>query len=235
MLTGLRGMAGLIVLISHSANQGLLPALFGNGFGQVGVMIFFVLSGFLMAHLYLYKDFNNRNIKAFAFARMGRVLPLFITLIILSYLITTKIYPEFHYRIDSFAVLAKALLFIRAPYEYWTIPIEVQFYVFFIAMWYVFSKCSNYKIIVLLWIGSLLPSVIYWVYLGKILPIFTTYSSAFIIGVSFSLAYRSFFASVVLQKFSNYFGLIFLIFVNLPSLRFEYDLVISKDFSCELG
>jgi len=50
-LTGLRGLAALIVFVSHSANVGLLPHFFGTGFGQVGVMIFFLLSGFLMSHL----------------------------------------------------------------------------------------------------------------------------------------------------------------------------------------
>jgi len=46
-------MATFIVFISHCANQGMLPAMFGNGFGQVGVMLFFILGGILMDHLYL--------------------------------------------------------------------------------------------------------------------------------------------------------------------------------------
>ena len=57
-LTGLRGVAALIVFVSHGANEGVLPAMLGNGFGQIGVMIFFVLSGFLMGQLYLRRSLD---------------------------------------------------------------------------------------------------------------------------------------------------------------------------------
>lgn len=48
-LDGLRGLAAYIVLVSHASNMtGLWGTLLGNGAGQFGVMLFFVLSGFLM-------------------------------------------------------------------------------------------------------------------------------------------------------------------------------------------
>ena len=68
-LTGLRGMAAFIVFISHCANQGMLPAIFSNGFGQIGVMLFFILSGFLMGHLYLDKEANSDSVKLYLLAR----------------------------------------------------------------------------------------------------------------------------------------------------------------------
>ena len=52
-LTGLRGIAALLVFISHCGAQSILPSFLGKGFGQIGVMLFFVLSGFLMTHLYI--------------------------------------------------------------------------------------------------------------------------------------------------------------------------------------
>jgi peptidoglycan/LPS O-acetylase OafA/YrhL len=39
-LTGLRGLAAMLVFISHSANDGFLPVYVGDGFGQTGVMLF---------------------------------------------------------------------------------------------------------------------------------------------------------------------------------------------------
>jgi peptidoglycan/LPS O-acetylase OafA/YrhL len=57
-LTRLRGVAALLVVISHSANAGLLPALVGNGLDQVGVALFFVLSGHLMGLLYLHQPYD---------------------------------------------------------------------------------------------------------------------------------------------------------------------------------
>jgi peptidoglycan/LPS O-acetylase OafA/YrhL len=232
VLTGLRGLAALIVFISHAANQGLFPKLFGNGFGQIGVMIFFVLSGFLMAHLYLHKDFNEYNIKGFIFSRIARVFPLFLILVASSYIITQNFYPDFHYRIDSLSIFVKAIFFIVAPNEFWTIPVEVQFYIFFIIIWYVISKSNNNLNILYLWLISLLPSLIFWLQSGAIIPLFSTYSSAFIIGIIFSRIFRVSKESTVLQRISDNSGIIFLIliFVNLPSLRLDYDLVLSKYF-----
>lgn len=232
ILTGLRGLAALIVFISHAANQGLFPWFFGNGFGQIGVMLFFVLSGFLMAHLYLHKEWNRTNIKGFLFARIGRVFPLFITLVIASFVITRYLDPDFHYRINNLWVLAKALLFIQAPYEFWTIPVEVQFYTYFIFIWYVTSKSSNYLAILCLWIISLLPSLIFWFSDEKLLPFFSTYSSAFIIGIIFSYIFKKYHDSTFLHSIADKGGYLFLIliFINLPSLRLNYGLILSDDF-----
>ena len=49
-LDGLRGLAALLVVYSHAGQQGLVPK--NTGTGQIGVMLFFILSGFLMGWLY---------------------------------------------------------------------------------------------------------------------------------------------------------------------------------------
>lgn len=57
VLDSLRGLAAVVVVVSHSANRGYLPELFGRGFGGTGVTMFYALSGFLMAYLYLRRPF----------------------------------------------------------------------------------------------------------------------------------------------------------------------------------
>jgi peptidoglycan/LPS O-acetylase OafA/YrhL len=230
-LTGLRGLAALIVFVSHASNQKLIADFFGNGFGQLGVMLFFVLSGFLMAHLYLEKVPNTSNIKAFCIARVGRVFPLFVILVILSYIIKTHIYENFHYQINDISILAKSLLFIKAPNEFWTIPIEVQFYVVFILLWFCAGQQKNYKFILLMWLIILAPAGIYFLYYGKILPLLPTYYSVFMFGVIFSFIYKYTNQSIRAKRIADKFGFIFLIliFINLPALRSEYDLVLSNN------
>ena len=66
-LDGLRGLAAVIVLVSHvSNNVGLWGGVLGHGGGQIGVMIFFVLSGYLMGFLYLDRPFNSAEVWSYA-------------------------------------------------------------------------------------------------------------------------------------------------------------------------
>ena len=55
VLNGIRGLAVAIVFASHASNIYFSGAIAGWGGGQLGVMLFFLLSGFLMSHLYLHR------------------------------------------------------------------------------------------------------------------------------------------------------------------------------------
>lgn len=133
-LDGLRGVAALIVVVSHSSNFGLLPAAFGRGFGQIGVAIFFVLSGFLMGYLYAHKPPNRAAILRYLQSRAARVLPLyFIALTLAGLLVLGFGLPLFDIP-DLRALLLGAGL-IHAPDIFWSIPVEVQFYLVFALVW----------------------------------------------------------------------------------------------------
>ena len=78
-LNSLRGIAALIVLVSHYSNEsGLLGKALGSGGGQFGVMLFFLLSAFLISYLYLHQQPRRPQLTAYFRARAGRVLPLFL-------------------------------------------------------------------------------------------------------------------------------------------------------------
>ncbi|MEO0436770.1 MAG: acyltransferase [Pseudomonadota bacterium] len=234
-LTGLRGLAALIVFVSHGANQGVLPRVFGNGFGQIGVMLFFVLSGFLMAHLYLYQEASRKTLSSFVLARVGRVFPLYLALILTSYLIIASgLKPDFHYRVDSVLTLSESLLFLRAPNEFWTIPVEVQFYALFLILWITFARKPTGSVvpIVSLWVASAIPSAAYWLYNGGVLPLVTTYATPFMLGLLLAGLFRTAQESEPQLRWSNRLGLLFLLAVllNLPSLRLDYGLTLGEGF-----
>jgi peptidoglycan/LPS O-acetylase OafA/YrhL len=75
-LNSLRGLAALIVFFTHFSDiTNWLGGALGGGSGAYGVMLFFLLSGFLMSYLYFDREFNKANIAGYFLARAGRVLP----------------------------------------------------------------------------------------------------------------------------------------------------------------
>ena len=220
-LTGLRGLAAFIVSISHCANQGMLPAMLGNGFGQIGVMLFFILSGFLMGHLYLKKKSSISNIKHYLIARIGRIFPLYFLLILLSVFISTAIYQDFHYQITEVQIVLRALLFIDAPFEFWTIPVEVQFYAVFIVFWILYQRGTSPFLLTTFIALTAIPSILLYSKLGYVPALFSSYSVPFFVGIGTAVMYPRIASNVFLNKFATYAALpsIIALFLNLPAVR----------------
>ena len=132
ILDGARGVAALVVVIGHCANAGLLPAALGYGSGHMAVMLFFALSGFLMAYLYADRDFTGAA-GEYARNRIGRVVPLYVLIVLIS--IAGQSAPVWLFPIDSGAEAARHLFFIFGTFTLWTIPVEIQFYFLFLLVW----------------------------------------------------------------------------------------------------
>lgn len=158
-LTGLRGFAVLVVFLSHSANAGFLPRYFGQGVGQLGVMLFFILSGFLMGMLYLTKTPSKLNIGQYVATRLGRVLPLFYLIVLLSILATAVGWP-WPYPMPDLAAVMRHVLLISGARELWAVPVEIQFYLIFIGLWW-FSHRHGRVSMPSLWVGFIILGVLF--------------------------------------------------------------------------
>jgi len=231
-LTGLRGAAAFIVFVSHCANWQMLPGALGNGFGQIGVMLFFILSGFLMGHLYLTKEFTAESIRIYLVSRVGRIFPLYIGLILLSILISTTIYPAFHYHITDPDIAFRALFFIDAPFEFWTIPVEVQFYFVFIVFWFLHTRNTGLPLLGVFIALTIVPSIILFLKLGYVPAIFSSYSLPFFVGIATAINYSRISVSRFWKSIAAYCAIPSLIalFLNLPAIRADAGWVIADDF-----
>ncbi|WP_283708944.1 acyltransferase family protein [Pseudoalteromonas prydzensis] len=138
-LNALRGIAAMIVFITHFSDiTNWFDGALGGGSGAYGVMLFFMLSGFLMSYLYLEKAFNKEHVKHYFLARASRVLPLYLAVVLGSYLFT-QFDQNLLYDIPNVNILLGHLLFLDGASVLWSIPPEVQFYLIFIIFW-VFAK-----------------------------------------------------------------------------------------------
>jgi peptidoglycan/LPS O-acetylase OafA/YrhL len=135
-LDGLRGLAALLVVISHFSDiSGLAGGRLGHGGGEIGVMLFFLISGFLMGRLYLGETPDLKSIATFAQRRIARVIPLFL-FVVLAGIVWTLIFGPTPgiYPITSENIV-RHLTFREGVWVLWTIPVEVQFYALFVFLW----------------------------------------------------------------------------------------------------
>ena len=156
-ITGLRGLAALMVVYAHAVSWFSLPLKI-NFSGEIGVMIFFSLSGFLMAYLYIGKNFSALDVTNYAISRFSRIAPAYLVILFLSYIIYTHIDPNFIYEISSKNIL-RHLLFSGNVSVFWSITPEVEFYFLFVIIWAAASRyTTRFDIVGILFlvIGSVL-------------------------------------------------------------------------------
>ena len=161
-LDGLRAVASLIVLLSHYSNEtGFLRFYAGWGAGQVGVILFFALSGFLMCYVTEGLAPTRANILTFWQRRIARVLPLFYFIVLLSYFLGKQTLGGeslLVYKVTDENLLGHLLL-MKGASVLWTIPVEICFYMVFPAIWYLRTRLNNDSLLILI----LLVITIFWV------------------------------------------------------------------------
>ncbi|MFC3441654.1 acyltransferase family protein [Sphingobium rhizovicinum] len=119
VLDGVRGMAALMVLILHSAF--IFPS------ASLAVDLFFMLSGFVLAHGYGARLDNGEQRKRFVIARLIRLWPLYLLgcLIAIPPAIGMAL---FNWSFWNFEVLALSIVtapfFILLPYDSFSIPLN---------------------------------------------------------------------------------------------------------------
>ncbi|KAL6739512.1 hypothetical protein Aduo_012956 [Ancylostoma duodenale] len=139
-LQGLRGIAIAGVLLFH-----FFPATFPNGY--IGVDIFFVLSGFLMAMIYGCKPLTMESICLFYWRRVKRIVPLYLLMIILALIAVFVVFPPMFLPLNMESAVSASLFYsnmaaISEENEYfvmldqagdlfthtWSLCVEMQFY-----------------------------------------------------------------------------------------------------------
>lgn len=138
-LDGLRGLAALLVVITHlSTRTDLQDTLRIYGLGQVGVMLFFALSGFLMMHVTEGKDCKT-HLRDFLVKRVARVYPLYAFVVLLAFgvgliSIGGRSLPIFG-RIEDLGTVFAHLALLQGNGVLWTISVEIFFYFLFPLFW----------------------------------------------------------------------------------------------------
>lgn len=130
-LDGLRGVAVLIVILSHSSNDGLflLSFLDFHHIGKLGVYLFFVLSAYLLDRqiALALRDHraNTKYWKNYALRRFLRIFPLYTVALIIYYLLN---HVNIHTNILDLKDIYRHLLLQEGDHVFWSIPVEFKYY-----------------------------------------------------------------------------------------------------------
>lgn len=112
IINGLRGLAALLVLFSHTA-----PGFYGI---QIGLALLLVISGFLLTKPFILdpsKIYSYHNIEAYLTKRLKRILPMYYLYIFLIYVVSLKI-----------DVALRHFLFVQAEGHLWPMTQIFAFY-----------------------------------------------------------------------------------------------------------
>lgn len=154
-LNGIRFLAALVVIIHHVEMAKYwfgLPNIYRNSFvggvfGELGIILFFVLSGFLITYLLLeeHRRTGTISVRNFYIRRILRIWPVYYLVVIFSLLILPNFHwfdiPGFSEHIDE-GFLVKCLTYLsflpnvgytlyeHIPYatQTWSVGVEEQFY-----------------------------------------------------------------------------------------------------------
>lgn len=143
-LDGVRGAACLIVVASH-LDYTLKLGWFDDpsAFGSSGVLIFFALSGFLMTMLYFGRPCTYDSGMKYLVSRFARITPAYYIAITAVWLIYLTI-PDFEFQMTP-VMLARSYMFAGSAGVFWSIPPEIQFYGFFLFLWFAYEKFKDGK------------------------------------------------------------------------------------------
>jgi peptidoglycan/LPS O-acetylase OafA/YrhL len=156
-LDSIRFFAAFLVFISHTYAYPLLLHWHLNLIGRLGVLIFFVLSGFLITYLLLKEHEENGciSLKKFYIRRVLRIWPLYFFSILLTLIIYHTVLRQLHVSYGNFVQyitflsnfdlisLMKHDIYMLVPMSLrvtWSVSVEEQFYLFWPLLFVFFPR-----------------------------------------------------------------------------------------------
>lgn len=135
-LDGIRAMACLLVVISHMPLPGKSPTM-----GALGVAVFFVLSGFLMSYLYGRAKWDFEAVSLYIIARFSRIAPIY-WLVVTVCIFISYYEPDsdFPMKVHGAQQIFRHYFFGGSGYVFWSIPPEIQYYIFFLLVWWAIAQ-----------------------------------------------------------------------------------------------
>ncbi|MEM8637940.1 MAG: acyltransferase [Cyanobacteria bacterium P01_G01_bin.54] len=228
-LDGIRGIAILMVMVFHIFQDSplirsqLLKVLDKFSiFGQTGVDLFFVLSGFLITRILLNSKPKKNYFKNFYARRSLRIFPLYyLVLVVLYILIPLFSRQDFLPISEQFwfwtylqnVPLTFRNLSMSGPGHFWSLAIEEHFYILWPLIVYALNLRGLFITSTAIIISAFLSRVLLFFFVGHNLFYFTLCRlDALVIGGLLALLEHK---SITLDKFQKFFGVSAILLITL--------------------
>jgi peptidoglycan/LPS O-acetylase OafA/YrhL len=142
-LDGLRGLAASAVVFAHIRFFYPDHSYWLNvDVGDEAVALFFSLSGFLMAALYSQRPFNAAD---FMVHRLARIYPVYFVSLLVVFALTAIYGTDYIYPIIGPTEMVRHVIMLGSSGVYWSIPPEIQFYLYFLLIWLWIERPERYS------------------------------------------------------------------------------------------
>ena len=158
-IEGLRGLSVLLVIFYHFKLENLDYEIIKGGF--LGVDIFFIISGYIISKIIVDAQISNFSLLTFYSRRIKRIIPLLVIVVILSIFLIFFIYDFFLLKkniksaysisvaVSNFYFWLTSTIYHFAEsnnlifLHFWSLSIEMQFYIFFPFIFIFFKNNLN--------------------------------------------------------------------------------------------
>ena len=203
-LDSIRGLAILMVVISHLCTNSYIYGLkdykmLGNYdmsfafLADGGVLLFFYLSGFL-----IYQSLQGEDLKTFIIKRFLRIFPPYWISIFTVFIVSILFSFIPHYDLQSYIINFFMLQdILRTQTQalngvFWSLLIEIKFYIFIGVMFYFFMKKEN--TLVYVYLNVLIVGLLLYFLKSNTPSAFFTWFPSFFIGIFIFLYYHKHFS-----------------------------------------
>jgi len=138
-LDGWRGISILLVIAGHWFPLGPKWLHFNAAIASTGMAIFFILSGFLITRVLIV----NNNLKHFIVRRFARIIPLSWLVLVVFLLFNNATAHQYVANLFFYANWPP-MAFMRGIGHFWSLCVEMQFYVFIAILVALFKKKAFY-------------------------------------------------------------------------------------------
>jgi len=190
-IEALRGFSVILVILYHFRLENLNFQIIKGGF--LGVDIFFVISGFIITKIIIENDIQKFSLLNFYERRIKRIIPLFSVVLIFSTISLPFIFDNFlinkniNSSIATTAAISNFYFWLTSTLyqfaqknnlinlHFWSLAIEIQFYIFFPLLFIFFKKKE--KLIQLVAFILFLTSYLFVIKIYKVHNFFNFYNS----------------------------------------------------------